>query len=118
MYLLVDAWESWKDICTTVHTVDLREGAWWLGSRSQRGKRLLTYVTPWTVACWAPQSMGFLRQGYCRGLQFPPPRDLPNPRIELRSLALQTDSLMLVPSEKPCIHYSKTLKMPRTEGVG
>lgn len=40
MHLLVDTWEFWKDICTTVHTVDFREGAWWLGSRSQRGKRL------------------------------------------------------------------------------
>ena len=68
MYLLVDTWESWKDICTTVHTIDLREGAWWLGSRTWRGKRLSVYSTPWTVASRAPLSMGFSRQGYCRGL--------------------------------------------------
>ena len=44
--------------------------------------------------------------------------DHPNPGIKFWSLALQTDSLMLVPSGKACIHYSKTLKMPRPEGVG
>ena len=42
----------------------------------------------------------------------------PNPGIKFWSLALQADSLMLVPSGKACIHYSKTLKMPRPEGVG
>ena len=39
-------------------------------------------VTPWTVACQAPLSIGFSRQEYWRGLPFPPPRDLPNPGIE------------------------------------
>ena len=37
------------------------------------------FVTPWTVACQAPPSMGFSRQEYWSGLPFPPPRDLPNP---------------------------------------
>ena len=49
-------------------------------------------VTPWTVACQAPLSMGFSRQEYWSGLPFPPPRDLPDPEIEPRSLALQADS--------------------------
>ena len=39
-------------------------------------------VTPWTVARQAPLSMGFSRQEYWSGLPFPPPRDLPDPRIE------------------------------------
>ena len=38
------------------------------------------------------------RQEYWSGLPFPPPEDLPTPRIELRSLAMQADSL---PCESP-----------------
>ena len=51
------------------------------------------FVTPWTVACQAPLSMGFPRQEYW--LSFPSPGDLPNSGIESTSvsLALQTDSL-------------------------
>ena len=38
-------------------------------------------VTPWTVACQAPLSMGlFPRQEYWSGLLFPPPGDLLEPR--------------------------------------
>ena len=37
----------------------------------------------WTVAHQAPLSMGFSRQEYWSGLPCPPPRDLPDPRIEL-----------------------------------
>ena len=55
-------------------------------------------ATPGTVTCQAPPSMGFPRQEHWSGLPFPPPGDLPNPRIEpafLGSLALQADSLPL-----------------------
>ena len=55
-------------------------------------KSSLTLVTPWTVACQAPLSMGFPRQEYWSGLPFPSPGDLPNPRIEPRSPALQVES--------------------------
>ena len=44
-----------------------------------------------------PLSIGFPRQEYWGGLSFPPPEDLPNPGIELRSLALQADSLLFEP---------------------
>ena len=47
-----------------------------------------------TDACWAPRSMGFPRQGYWRWLSFPPPGDLPDPRIKPASPvspALQAD---------------------------
>ena len=43
------------------------------------------FVTPWTVARQAPLSMGFSRQGYWSGLQFPSPGDFPVPGIEPRS---------------------------------
>ena len=49
-------------------------------------------VTPWTVACQAPLSMGFLRQEHWSGLSFLSPGDLPDPGIEPTSLALQVDS--------------------------
>ena len=35
------------------------------------------FVTPWTVACKLPVSMGFPRQEYCSGLPFPSLGDLP-----------------------------------------
>ena len=46
-----------------------------------------SFVTPWTIACQVPLSMGFSRQEYWSGLPFPPPRDCPDPGIELVSLA-------------------------------
>ena len=50
-------------------------------------------VTPWTVAHQAPLSMWFSRQEHWSGLPLPPPRYLPDPGIEPRSLALLVDSL-------------------------
>ena len=52
-----------------------------------------TLVTPWTVACQTPLSMGFSRQEYWSGLPFPSPGDLPDPGIEPGAPALQADSL-------------------------
>ena len=46
-----------------------------------------------TVAHQAPLPRGFSRQGYCSGLPFPSPGDLPDPGIEAGSPALQADSL-------------------------
>ena len=45
--------------------------------------------------------MGFSRQEYWNGLSCPPPGDLPNPGIEARSPALQVDSFLSEPPEKP-----------------
>ena len=49
------------------------------------------FVTPWTVVCQVPLSMGFYRQEYWSGLPFPSAGDLLDPGIEpasLMSLAL------------------------------
>ena len=62
--------------------------------------RVRLFVTPWTVAYQAPPSLGFSRQEYWSGLSFPSPGDLPNPGIELGSLALQADALPSEPSGK------------------
>ena len=45
-------------------------------------QHLCMCVQWWTVAHQALLSMGFSRQEYCRGLPFPPPGGLPNPRTE------------------------------------
>ena len=43
-------------------------------------------MTPLTVACQAPLSIGFSRQKYWSELSIPPPGDLPNPGIKPLSL--------------------------------
>ena len=45
-------------------------------------KSCLNLVTPWTVVCKSPLSMGFSRQKCWSGLPFPPPGYLPNPGIK------------------------------------
>ena len=40
------------------------------------------FATLWTVGPHSPLSMGFSRQDYQSGLPCPPPRHLPDPRIE------------------------------------
>ena len=52
------------------------------------------FVTPRTVACQAPLSIGFPRQECWSGLPFPTPGNLPDPGIELLHLLhRQADSL-------------------------
>ena len=46
-----------------------------------------TLVTPWTLACQFPLSMGFSRQVYWSELPFPSLGDLTNPEIEPGSSA-------------------------------
>ena len=41
-----------------------------------------SFVTPWTVTCQAPLSIGFPRQEYWSGLPFPSPGDLPDSGIK------------------------------------
>ena len=53
------------------------------------------------IAHQAPLSMWILRQEYSSGVPCSPLGDLPNPGIEPRSPALQADSLLSEPPEKP-----------------
>ena len=62
--------------------------------------RVQLFLTPWAVAR-QEFSMKFSKQEYWSGFPLPFPRDLPDPRIEPRSPALQADSLL---SEPPGIH--------------
>ena len=67
-------------------------------------------ATPWTLASQAPLSMGFSRPEYWSGLPFTSPGDLPNPGIELRSPALQADSLPAeLSGESKCALLHSTL---------
>ena len=50
-------------------------------------KSCLTLATPWTIARQAPLPMEFCRQEYWSGLPFPSPGRLPDPGIELESVA-------------------------------
>ena len=59
------------------------------------------FVTPWTAAHQAPQSMGFSREEYWSGLPFPSPGDLPDPGIQPGSPALEADALTSEPPGKP-----------------
>ena len=55
-----------------------------------------SFVTPWTIACQAPLTMGFPRWEYWSGLPFLSPGDVAYPReIEPTSPALQADSFPL-----------------------
>ena len=47
--------------------------------------RVRLFATPWTITYQAPLSMGSSRQEYWSGLPIPPPEDLPDPGMELRS---------------------------------
>ena len=57
-------------------------------------------ATPWIVAHQGPLSMEFSRQEYWSGLPFPTPGDVPDPGIQLTSLALQADSLSPEPPNR------------------
>ena len=65
--------------------------------------RVQLFATLWTIAHYAPLSMGFSRQEYWSGLPFPPPGDFANPGIEPMSPvfpALQEDFFTTEPLEK------------------
>ena len=63
-------------------------------------------VTPWTVARQARLSMEFPRQESWSGLPFPPPRDLPDPRIEPVSPVSPTLANRFFTTEPPGKPYS------------
>ena len=65
---------------------------------------LLTWGVPLSVSyhfAFSYCSWGSHRPEYWSQYPFPSPRDLPNPRIELRSPTLQVDSLPAEPPGKP-----------------
>ena len=71
------------------------------------------FVTWWTITHQFPLSRAFFRKEYWTGLSCPPSGDLPNPRIESRSLALQADSLLSEPPGKPKNTGVGSLSLPQ-----
>ena len=67
-----------------------------------------TPMTPWTVDCQAPLSMGF-SQEHWNGLPFSSPGHLPDPGTESRPSTLQADSLPTELRGKP---YTYTHELP------
>ena len=78
-----------------------------LSESESKVAQLYLFATPWTVAHQAPRSLGFSRQEYRSGLQFPSPGDLPDPGIKPGSPALQVDALPSEPPGKPSLGLSK-----------
>ena len=70
-----------------------------------------SFVTPWTVSCQAPLSMGFSMQEYWRGLPFPCSGDLPDPGIEPLSPALADRFFTTEPSGKHPGHCQCSYKL-------
>ena len=58
-------------------------------------------VTPWTMACQAPLSMGFSKQEDWSGLPFHSPGNLPKPGMEPSSPALTDGLFTTEPPGKP-----------------
>ena len=69
------------------------------------------FATPQTVDHQAPLSTGFSRQEHWSGLPCPPPGDLRDPGIKLRSLASRADSLPSEPPGKPTAPLGKKRKV-------
>ena len=78
---------------------------------------LLGFVTPWTVACQAPLSMGFSRQIYWSGLPFPSPGDHPDPETEPKSPASHADSFALSHQGSPLTGYKNRKSEPKSSKI-
>ena len=63
-------------------------------------KSCLTLLQSHRLACQAPLSIGFPRQEYCIGLQFPSPGDIPDPGIKPEPPALTGGFFTTEPTRK------------------
>ena len=70
-----------------------------------------SFVTPWTIACQAPLSMGFPRQEFYSGLPFLSAEHLPYPGIEPTSTALAGGFFTAEPTGNICFSYGSYLKI-------
>ena len=95
---LVSSADAWGPFPLEAH-----EETVWIECQNLRAcschfSRVWIFAILWTVTLHTLLSMGFSRQEYWSGLQFPSPGDLTDPGIEPGSHALQADFL---PSELP-----------------
>ena len=95
-----------------------RESCVWVGAHAQSLSHIQLFINPWTVACQAPRSMEFSRQGYWSELPFPFPRDLSNPGIEPVSPvcpALASGFFFFFTTEPPQKPLMENILTPQTE---
>jgi len=80
------------------------------GAMLSHFSRVWLFVTPWTVACQVPFSMGLFSQEYWSALPFLPPGGLFDPQIEPASPASQVNSSPLSHWGSPYFHsYHRTM---------
>ena len=85
---------------------------------AQSPSGVLLFMTPWTVAHQAPQSMGFSRQEYWNGYPFPSPGDLPNIGTEPTSPALVVELFITEPPGKASIVFLDKLLSYKSLSLG
>ena len=93
------------------HIAGQRFNLWATREALSHFSRVQFFVTLWTAACQAPQSMGFSWQEYWSGLLWPPQWDLPDPGTEFASRVsptLQVDSLSTESAGKPKLSGATT----------
>ena len=79
--------------------------------------RVQLFAASWTVVYEVPPSVEFSKQEYWSGLSCPPPGDLPNPGMELKSPASHVDSLSTEPPGKPYLYHMNPPFLPQTKGT-
>ena len=107
--------QSWDDSMTTTSSTIVSQGPPVYLSCMLSCLVVSDPAIPWTLACQPPLSVGFPRRECWGGLPFHFPGDLPNPRIEPTSPALQADSLLTEPPGNP-LQYS-CLENPMDRGA-
>ena len=90
----------------------------WTGLCCLASKWCMTlFVTPWTIACQTPLSMGFPKQEYWRRLPFPSPGDLPEPGTKSMSPVLVGRFFTTELPGKPRTDSTVTQKCTNESGV-
>ena len=87
-------------VCLYIQSLTRKQCFWWFSGCNFSSKLIIwqhilftclwakslscvrLFVTPWTAARQAPLPLAFSRQEHWSGLLCPPPRDLPDPRVQ------------------------------------
>ena len=88
-----------SELATQIGKWDFQTLRWAACMHDQSLSRVWLFVTPWTVPCQAPLFMSLRK--YWSGLPFPPPGDLPDPRIKTTSPATPTLADRFFTTESP-----------------
>ena len=93
----------------------------WPCVRAQSFSLVQLFVTPWTIACQAPLSLGFPRQEYWSAWPSPSPEGLPDPGIEPASPVLAGGFFTTEPPGKPsseALNFRKLSESPVSQWYG